>query len=233
LLEIRGIVGICSGELRLEAGAAVSPSSAVSVAVRAGLTELDAACRGPEWAQKWPVEAGQPALAGENARVGKSCFWGGSAMQIVRLVLCLAVVLHFGLVQADEAAKSAAYEAAPVVQAVPAVDLTGTWTGTWCSGGNGHHGPMTAEFSAGCHGCYDVRFRGRFCAIIPFSYRTTLKATVNADGSVSLSGSRRLGLLMGTFSMQGTVSGDRLQANYCSKQDHGTFTLSRTATCCK
>ncbi|MCE2797524.1 MAG: hypothetical protein LW816_19540 [Planctomyces sp.] len=154
-------------------------------------------------------------------------------MQIVRLVLCLAVVLQAGLVRADEAAKSAAYEAAPAATPTVAIDLTGTWTGTWCSGKNGHHGPMTAEFSGGCNGCYDVRFRGRFCAIIPFTYRTTLKAVSNPDGSVSLTGSRRLGLLMGTFSMQGVVSGDKLQASYCSKQDHGTFTLSRAATCCK
>ncbi|MFM7830362.1 MAG: hypothetical protein ACKPJD_01150 [Planctomycetaceae bacterium] len=50
---------------------------------------------------------------------------------------------------------------------------------------------------------------------------------------MTLTGSRRLGLLMGTFSMQGTVKGDKLQATYCSKQDHGTFSLSRSATCCK
>lgn len=155
-------------------------------------------------------------------------------MQVVRMVVCLALLLHVGSVSADEAAKSAAYEAAPAAQTVHStMDLTGTWSGTWCSGKNGHHGPMTAEFSGGCNGCYDVRFRGRFCAIIPFTYRTTLKATANPDGSISLTGSRRLGLLMGTFSMQGSVSGQTLQATYCSKQDHGTFTLTRAGACCK
>lgn len=155
-------------------------------------------------------------------------------MRFVSFLVCLAVVFQSGNLLADEAAKSAAYEAAPAAtEAVPAVDLTGTWTGTWCSGKNGHHGPMTAQFSVGCNGSYEVRFKGRFCAIIPFTYRTTLKATQNADGSVTLTGSRRLGLLMGTFSMQGTVTGDKLQATYCSKQDHGTFSLSRSATCCK
>jgi len=155
-------------------------------------------------------------------------------MRRVAFLVCLAVVFQSGSLLGDEAAKSAAYEAAsPAAQAVPAVDLTGTWTGSWCSGKNGHHGPMTAQFSAGCNGCYEVRFKGRFCAIIPFTYRTTLKATQNADGSVTLTGSRRLGLLMGTFSMQAAVTGDKLQATYCSKQDHGTFSLSRSATCCK
>ena len=180
-------------------------------------------------------QAGKCGLAGENTQVGLSVSFGEQVMRSLRMFLCVAIVLQSVSVLADEASKSAAYEAAPAAaQAVPAaVDLTGTWTGSWCSGKNGHHGPMTAQFSAGCDGSYDVRFKGRFCAIIPFTYRTTLKATQNADGSVTLSGSRRLGLLMGTFSMQGTVLGDKLQACYCSKQDHGSFSLSRSATCCR
>ncbi|MFM7832398.1 MAG: hypothetical protein ACKPJD_11435, partial [Planctomycetaceae bacterium] len=78
-------------------------------------------------------------------------------MRFVAFLVCLAVVFQSGNLLADEAAKSAAYEAAPAAaEAVPAVDLTGTWTGTWCSGKNGHHGPMTAQFSAGCNGSYEV-----------------------------------------------------------------------------
>jgi hypothetical protein len=180
------------------------------------------------------AQAGKSELPAENGRIRQLVFRGEHAMRFVAFLVCLAVVFQSGNLLADEAAKSAAYEAAPAAaKAVPGVDLTGTWTGTWCSGKNGHHGPMTAQFSAGCNGSYEVRFKGRFCAIIPFTYRTTLKATQNADGSVTLTGSRRLGLLMGTFSMQGTVTGDKLQATYCSKQDHGTFSLSRSATCCK
>ncbi len=115
--------------------------------------------------------------------------------------------------------------AAAVISSVP--DLSGRWTGTWSSQSTGHQGPMTAEFCRVNDSQYAVSFTGKFCAIIPFRYKATLNAKHNPDGSVQLSGSRHLGLLFGTFRFQGTVTDNRFQATYCSKDDTGNFRLTR------
>lgn len=108
-------------------------------------------------------------------------------------------------------------------------DLSGCWSGRWCSRSTGHEGPMTAEFCRiGCDR-YDVTFKGRFCLLIPFQYRAVLCATCGDDGRVHLSGSKRLGPLLGTFSFRGTSDGQQFRATYCSKDDSGTFTMQR---CC-
>ena len=158
-------------------------------------------------------------------------------MQKLKLVLGLVVVLQAGILAADQQSQ-ASYDSAAVAAAagdasasVQASDPAGTWSGSWCSSRNGHHGPMRAEFCRTCDNQYSVRFRGKFWGIVPFAYRTTLQASTNADGTVTLTGSRRLGLLLGTFSMQATVTGNTLKATYCSKQDQGTFTMSRCGGC--
>lgn len=106
-------------------------------------------------------------------------------------------------------------------------NLCGTWSGKWCSQSNGHNGPMKAEFRQVCRNQYEVTFNGRFCRLIPFRYKAKLHATQNEDGTVSLHGSKNLGLLFGTFSFRGTVTGNQLNARYWSDQDCGTFRLTK------
>jgi len=107
-------------------------------------------------------------------------------------------------------------------------DLSGTWTGQWGSQSTGHEGPMTATFCRLNNSQYSVTFTGKFCALIPFRYKAVLAAQQNADGSVSLSGSKNLGLLFGTFRFQGTASGNQFHATYRSKSDCGNFRMTRS-----
>lgn len=123
---------------------------------------------------------------------------------------------------------------APTVPSQPAshaqtahTNLCGTWSGQWCSQSTGHNGPMKAEFRRLCGDQYEVTFNGRFCRLIPFRYKAVLHARQNDDGTVSLHGSRNLGLLFGTFSFRATTDGNQLNARYWSEQDIGTFRLTR------
>lgn len=109
-------------------------------------------------------------------------------------------------------------------------DLSGTWSGQWCSQSTGHRGPMKAQFCR-INSCqYEVTFSGRFCKLIPFRYKAILCASVGDDGCVHLRGSKNLGFLFGTFNFSGTASESRFDARYWASSDCGTFTLSR---CCR
>jgi hypothetical protein len=105
------------------------------------------------------------------------------------------------------------------------VSLAGRWRGTWHSDSTGHKGPMQAHFRCAGTGRWEVVFRGRFCALIPFQYSAVLREQTSADGTVTLSGSRNLGPLLGTFQFRGTVSGGRLNARWWSKKESGSFVL--------
>ncbi len=71
-------------------------------------------------------------------------------------------------------------------------------------------------------------FTGRFCSVVPFRYRMNLHAVSQDDGSVKLSGSRSLGLLLGTFQFTGEIRDDQLHAEFSAADDHGVFELSRS-----
>lgn len=108
-------------------------------------------------------------------------------------------------------------------------DLSGTWTGTWQSCVNGHHGPMNATFCRRCDGHYDVAFNGRFWKLIPFRYKTTLTVTgYGTNGKVYLSGSHHLGPVLGTFSYNAWADGGQFVSGYCARKDNGQFVMSRS-----
>ncbi len=114
-----------------------------------------------------------------------------------------------------------------------AVDLSGHWAGTWASGNTHHHGPLEAEFVRLNESEYEVFFRGKFFAILPFRYSVVLTAS-EQDGAVSMSGSKYLGRMFGTFTFSAAVTDTHFNANYSSCKDHGCFEMSRCsyATCC-
>jgi hypothetical protein len=107
-----------------------------------------------------------------------------------------------------------------------AVDLSGQWSGTWQSGSTRHQGPLEAQFVRIDANRYEVFFSGRFFRFIPFRYSTIMAASEN-DGIVTLSGSKYLGRLVGTFSFMATATDCRFDARYSSCQDHGYFRLTR------
>lgn len=107
------------------------------------------------------------------------------------------------------------------------LDLSGRWKGEWRSNSNGHHGPMNATFERVDCKHYEVRFRGRFAKVIPFRYKATLEVTGRTSCGVQLSGSHRLGPIMGTFEYQAHATNRNFTAHYKSRNDHGTFKLAR------
>ncbi|MFM7076669.1 MAG: hypothetical protein ACKO3G_11465 [Planctomycetaceae bacterium] len=58
-----------------------------------------------------------------------------------------------------------------------AVDLSGSWCGTWSSSTTGHAGPLRAEFTPCGAGRWRADFSGRFFKVFPFRYSVTLCVT--------------------------------------------------------
>ena len=108
-----------------------------------------------------------------------------------------------------------------------ASNLAGKWKGTWLSGSTGHKGPMQADFRSAGAGRWEVVFRGRFCALIPFQYSAILRESRGPDGTLQLSGNKNLGPLFGTFHFNGTVQNGQLDARWWSQKESGQFLLKR------
>jgi hypothetical protein len=115
-----------------------------------------------------------------------------------------------------------------------AVDLSGHWSGSWASGNTRHHGPLQAEFVRLSESEYEVFFRGKFFAILPFRYSVVLTAS-EQDGVVTMSGSKYLGRMFGTFTFSAAVTETHFNANYSSCKDHGCFEMTRCSyvSCCE
>ena len=115
-----------------------------------------------------------------------------------------------------------------------AIDLSGHWSGTWASGNTRHHGPLQAEFVRLNESEYEVFFRGKFFAILPFHYSVVMTAS-EQDGVVTMTGSKYLGRMFGTFQFSAAVTDTNFNANYSSCKDHGCFEMTRCsyATSCE
>ena len=113
-----------------------------------------------------------------------------------------------------------------------AIDLSGHWSGTWASGNTRHHGPLQADFVRLSDSEYEVFFKGKFFAILPFRYSVVMTAS-EQEGVVTMSGSKYLGRMFGTFEFSAAVTDTNFNANYSSCKDHGCFEMTRcTYGCC-
>jgi len=108
-----------------------------------------------------------------------------------------------------------------------AVDLSGSWQGSWESTSTGHAGPLRATFRPCGEGRWAVDFSGRFFKILPFRYSVTLRVVEDAGDSVTLAGTSWLGRLFGTFCYRADATACRFEARYTSKKDAGVFRLER------
>jgi hypothetical protein len=109
--------------------------------------------------------------------------------------------------------------------------MAGAWSGTWKSAANGHQGPLRAILTPLDGDTLQARFRARFWGIMSYSYSLELKVEPAAPGCWSFTGSSDLGWLAGgVFECRGAASADEFRADFDSKRDHGTFTLSRPTT---
>lgn len=111
-----------------------------------------------------------------------------------------------------------------------AVDLSGSWSGTWESCTTGHAGPLRAEFTRCGATHYRVDFRGRFFRILPFRYSVTLDVVEDCGDRLVLAGSSFLGRLFGTFTYRATADDCRFTADYRSGKDSGEFRLTRVGS---
>jgi hypothetical protein len=107
-----------------------------------------------------------------------------------------------------------------------AADLSGHWSGTWQSGSTRHQGSLQADFVRLDENRYEVFFSGRFLRFVPFGYSTVMAAT-EQNGLVTLTGSKYLGRLFGTFSFSASATDCHFEANYSSCKDHGYFKMTR------
>lgn len=114
-----------------------------------------------------------------------------------------------------------------VGQRTKGVVLSGEWSGSWNSETTGHKGPLRANIRPTGDGNYTATFTGKFFKVIPFRYQMQLNVVSSDEGELRLAGSKKLGPLMGYYSYQATVSGNRFLATYRTKRDRGTFTLRR------
>ena len=114
-----------------------------------------------------------------------------------------------------------------VATPAPAVDLSGSWSGSWESTSTGHAGPLLATFRPCGEGRWAVDFSGRFFKILPFRYSVTLRVIENGGDEVTLAGSSWLGRMFGTFCYRAEANACRFEARYTSKKDNGIFRLER------
>ena len=132
-----------------------------------------------------------------------------------------------------------AFLVATILMCLPAtsqaLDLSGTWEGSWQDFGTGHSGPLRATFVKLDNGSYQVSFSGRFAKIIPFRYTVVLSAT-EKDGKVHLSGSSDISRRRGTFYYNAEATDTSFVSSFQSCKDNGQFCLERCtycAPCCK
>jgi hypothetical protein len=103
----------------------------------------------------------------------------------------------------------------------------GRWQGGWKSCKTSHRGRLSARFCRIDDQHVQATFRGTFALVIPFRYRATLDVVHEEPGLVQLSGAKRLGPLMGTFSYDATITNNDFQATYRSRRDNGMWWMSR------
>lgn len=103
----------------------------------------------------------------------------------------------------------------------------GRWKGKWSSQSTGHQGPMRATIRQNGQGGYDARFSGRFFVVIPFTYKVSMRPTLDAMGNVHLVANKPLGPLLGSYRMDSMVMGNSLLGSFSAAKDTGTVSMRR------
>lgn len=112
----------------------------------------------------------------------------------------------------------------------PADGLSGAWEGTWRSVPTGHTGKLRCAVFPKSPDTWEYRYRASWAKVLCAGFKVDCLAVRQKDGTWKISGERDLGPLFGgIFKHTGTVSGDgeKLDATYNAKLDHGTLTLRR------
>ncbi len=112
---------------------------------------------------------------------------------------------------------------------LPASDgPSGAWEGSWRSLPSGHSGKLRCAVFPKAPGLWEYRYRATWAKILCAGFTVDCTAQPQPDHTWRVVGSRDLGPAFGgTFTHQGTVSGNRLEAQYRAAADHGLLTLQR------
>ena len=111
--------------------------------------------------------------------------------------------------------------------AAPANDLTGRWEGTWRSEATGHHGKLRSLVTHLEGGDYQARYRAKYLRIMSFCYPVRLKVAAVEDG-FKFNGEADLGWYAGgRYQYEGRANATNFFSTYKSKDDHGSFQMTR------
>ena len=114
--------------------------------------------------------------------------------------------------------------------AVPANDITGRWEGTWQSDVTRHHGKLRCLVTHLGGGDYQAWYRAKYLRIMSFSYPVRLKVAAAEDG-FKFNGEADLGWYAGgLYQYEGRASATNFFSTYKSKDDHGSFQMTRPAS---
>jgi len=105
-----------------------------------------------------------------------------------------------------------------------AASPTGVWRGQWSSQSSGHRGALGARIRPDGPNQYRALFYGRFAAVIPFFYRTTL---TRVPGTADVYHSAKRMPLLGTYETTATISGSSFHADFVGEKDRGVFEMNR------
>ena len=116
----------------------------------------------------------------------------------------------------------------------PKPGVSGPWEGYWLSGENAHTGKLRAigtqlhSPACGDDGVEHMEFRyhATWAKVLSGGYTADHKVKRNPDGSITVSAEREIALL-GTYTSEGRVKGDKFESVYKADADHGVFILQR------
>ena len=109
----------------------------------------------------------------------------------------------------------------------PSDDMTGRWQGTWKSEASGHTDKLRCIVTRGESGFYQAQFHAKYHGILSFGYTVPLKVEKTND-TFQYSGEADLGSMAGgTYQYKGHANATTFFSTYSSKDDHGTFQMSR------
>jgi hypothetical protein len=107
-----------------------------------------------------------------------------------------------------------------------AAAVAGVWRGQWHDDVHGHRGPLKARVVPQGDGTYRATFTGRFAALVPFRFGTTLTPQPAAGGGAAFAGSQSLGPF-GSFDYAGVADAAAFHADYSARRWRGRFEMTR------
>ena len=108
--------------------------------------------------------------------------------------------------------------------------MEGRWIGRWHSDHNQHNGVLRCLVTKTEGDTYHTRFHAKYkWGILTVSYPYDMDMTLTQNGSsYQFTGEADLGKLAGgVYQYNGTGTTNRIEINYRSPKDHGTFKLDR------